>query len=148
MTRRIKRPQITCGPLTATLWAVCAAGWLCLLLTDQSTHMEALYLATALLAGMMACTRIAIDTQARMNEDVSEEVSDSLDQFQRADELTADRALNIFMRRFAESGLIVTEAARPPAGMDDPRLWRPTAYYDSGTLATVVPITQARRNAS
>jgi hypothetical protein len=112
--------------------------------------METLYLVTVLLAGMVACTRISIDNHARLSEDVSEEVSDSLDQFQRADERVVDSALDVFMRRLAENGLIVVEAARPPVGLDDPRLWRPAAYYDSSALATVVSITQAQshRNAS
>ena len=135
---QIKRckPRLTSTATTAALWSVSAAGMLFLLLEG---HLETLCVAVALLAGMLACLRTSLNRQRSTGKDVAE----SLDHFQKVDELVVDHAVTLFIQRLAESGVVIT----PGPGTGAAGQHRPRPGTDRH-LAAVTPLPTRTTEAS
>ena len=139
---QIKRckPRLTSTATTATLWSVSTAGMLFLLLEG---HLETLCVTAALLAGMLACLRTSLNRQSSTGKNVAE----SLDHFQKVDELVVDHAVTLFIQRLAESGIVVTSGPGPTAGAVATSRHRPAGCPDRH-LATVTPLPTRTTEAS
>lgn len=105
-------PWSTCGPLTTTLWALSAVGWVLLSVTPTGSRLRPDYWAVALTGLAVGCTRFAVQRIDASVQRLKDAAEDSL----RNSELV-DRVAVEAMRRIPS---VVLPERDPPPGVQNP----------------------------